>query len=121
MNSENPRALTLEEALVSLDEICRRGHLPRLNSNPTVGLAKLTASLQTNLRSLENLENLLLLAVEGFGNLPNLAFAEGWVKRIHITKKGGYRKRKLFKRMHNLDSFQELFLLPRLELFRGST
>ena len=50
----------LEEERVSLDEICRRGHLPRLNLNSTVGSAKLTVTLLTNLRSLENLKNLLL-------------------------------------------------------------
>ena len=71
--------------LVSLDKICRRGHLPRFNSNSTVDLAKLTASLLTNLRSLESLEN-LLLAVEGFEDLPDLPFSEEWVKRIHIPK-----------------------------------
>ena len=37
-----------------------------------MGLAKLTASLLRNFRSLETLENLLFLAVEGFGGLPNL-------------------------------------------------
>ena len=29
----------------------------------------------------------MLLAVEGFGDLPNLPFSEGWVERIHISKK----------------------------------
>ena len=84
MNSENP---SFHEELVSFDEICRRGHLPCLNSNSTAGLAKLTASLLTNLTSLESLENLLLLAVEGFGDLLNLPFSEEWVKRTHIPKK----------------------------------
>ena len=44
----------------------------------TVGLAKLTASLLTNL------DKYLSLAVEGFGDLPNLPFSEDWVKRMHI-------------------------------------
>ena len=59
--------------MASFDEICERGHLPRLNSSSTVGSAKLTGSLLINLKSLENL---LLLAVEGFGDLPNLPFSE---------------------------------------------
>ena len=46
-----------------------------------------TASLLTNHRSLKSLENLLLLAVEGFGDLPNLPFLEKWAKRINILKK----------------------------------
>ena len=45
----------------------------------------------TNLRSLESLETLLLLAVEGFGDLPNLPFSEDLVKRINIPKKDDYR------------------------------
>ena len=86
--------------MVSLDEICRGDHLPRFNSNYTVGLAKVTASLLTNLRSLESFENLLLLAVEVFGDLPNLPFSVESVKRIHIPRKEGYRKRNWFKRIH---------------------
>ena len=39
------------------------------------------------LRSLESLENLLSLAVESFGDPPNLPFSENRVKRIHIPKK----------------------------------
>ena len=50
-------------------------------------LVKLTVSFLTNLRSFRSLENLLLLVVEGFGDLPNLPFSEEWVKRIHIPKK----------------------------------
>ena len=46
-----------------------------------------TAGLLTNLRSLKSLENLLRLAVEGLGDLPNLPFSEEWVKRINIPKK----------------------------------
>ena len=41
------------EELVSLDKVCRLGHLPRPNSNYTVRLAKLIARLLTNLRYLE--------------------------------------------------------------------
>ena len=52
-----------------------------MNLNCTVDLAKLTACLLTNLRSLESLENLLLLAVAGFGNLPNLPFSDEFRKR----------------------------------------
>ena len=44
--------------MVSLDKVCRRGHLPDLNSNSTVGLAKLTASFLKDLRSLESLKTL---------------------------------------------------------------
>ena len=43
----------------------------------------------------------MLLAVEGFGDLPNLLFSEEWVKRIQIPKKEGYRKRNWFKRIHS--------------------
>ena len=84
LNSENP---SLEEELVSLDDDCRRGHLLLSNSNSTVGSAILTASLLTNLRSIESLKIFPLLAVEGFEGLPNLPFSEEWVKRIHIPKK----------------------------------
>ena len=45
-----------------------------------MGSAKLMASLLTNLRSVEILENLLFLAVEGLGDLPNQPFSEEWVK-----------------------------------------
>ena len=54
----------------------------------------------TNLTSLNSLENLLLLAVEGFGDLPNLPFSEEWVKRISILKIEGYRKWNWLKRIH---------------------
>ena len=56
-----------------------------------MGLAKLTASILTNLKSVESLENLLILAVEGFGDLPNLPFSEEWVKIINIRRKEGYQ------------------------------
>ena len=59
-----------------------------------------TASLLTNLRSLKSLENLLLFAVEGLGDLPNLLFSEEWVKRINIPNREGYRKCNWFKRIH---------------------
>ena len=52
-----------------------------------MGLAKLIASLHTNLRSLESPANFLLLAVEGFRELPNLAFSEECLERIHISDK----------------------------------
>ena len=88
MNSENTESL--EEELVSLDElICRRFHFPRLNSNSTVGLAKATVSLLTSLSALKSFESLLLLAVRGFGNFPNLSFSEECVKIIHIPIKEG--------------------------------
>ena len=44
---------SLEQELILLDEIYRRSYLPCSNSNSTVSLAKLTASLLTNVRSLE--------------------------------------------------------------------
>ena len=52
-----------------------------------MGLAKLTASLLKNFTSFESLEKLLLLGVEGFGDLPKIPISEEWVKRIHIPKK----------------------------------
>ena len=74
MNSENPRDL-------------RKNWFPTLNLNSTVGLAKLIASFLTNLRSFESLENLLLLAVESFGDLQTY-------------REKGYRKRNWFKIIH---------------------
>ena len=84
MNFENPRAL--RKNWFHKMKICRQGHLPRPNLNYTVGLARLTASLLTNLRSVDSLKNLLHSAQEGVGDLPNLPFPEEWVKRINIPK-----------------------------------
>ena len=46
-------------------------------------------------------QNLLLLAVEGLRDLPNLPFSEEWVERINIPKREGYRKWNWFKRIHS--------------------
>ena len=55
------------------------------SENPRV--MRKNSKFLTNIRSLNSLGNLLLLAVEGFGDLPNLPFSEEWIKRIHIPKK----------------------------------
>ena len=83
---------SLDEELVSQDEIFRRSHLPRLDSNFKGGLAKLTASLLTNLGSLKSLANLLLLAVEAFREIPNLPFSEEWLKREYTSREKATEK-----------------------------
>ena len=82
---EFSKSESVEEELVSLDENCRRSHLLRLNLNSAVQFAnKSLLSRKSRKPS--------ILAVEGFGDLPNLPFSEEWVKRIHIP-----RKRRLLK------------------------
>ena len=49
-------------------------------------LAKVTASLLTNLRSLESLENFLLFAVEGFGD-QSYRFQKSGLKEYTFRKK----------------------------------
>ena len=65
---------SLEEEMVTLDEICRRSHLPRKSRKPSA------------FRSARY-------------RLPKPPFPEDWDKRIHIQKKG-YEKRNWFKRIH---------------------
>ena len=79
------------------------------SENPRV-LRKI-ASLIANLASLKSLDNPLLLAVEGFGDLSNLQFSEEWVKRIHIPKKEGYQNRNWFKRIHPKSANYSIFLV----------
>ena len=85
-NSENPKVLSKDCFRIDLTKSVN--DVPRLNLNSTVDLAKLIASFLIN-----KSRNLLLLAVKGFGDLPNLRCSEEWLERIHIPKKEGHRKR----------------------------
>ena len=84
MNSEN---LSLEEdQLVLLDEIGRLSQLPRSNSNST-------ASLLINLRFVdESNASLLLLVVEGFGDLPAYCYEKSGFKEYRFCKKKATEK-----------------------------
>ena len=90
--------------------------MPGLNSNSPVGLAKLTASLLTDLRSLESLENVLLLAVEGLGDLPNLTFSEEWVKEYAFRGKKATENRIGLKQYALRFRFNRVFLFLFSEL-----
>ena len=85
MNSENPIVLKKSwfHWTKSADEVICQVRI----RTPQRAVAELMASLLINLRSVESLGSILLLAVEGLRDLPHLPFSEEWVKRIHISKK----------------------------------
>ena len=70
MNPENPRVLSKNSRFANKSYISKQSRKPSV------------------------------LAVEGFGDLPNLPFSEEWVKRISIPKIEGYQKWNWFKRIH---------------------
>ena len=77
MNSENPTALRKNSKFATKSQISQKS------------------------------QKLLLLAVEGLRDLPNLPFSEEWVNRINIPKREDCRKWNWFKRIH-----------PKLKIFK---
>ena len=90
----------LQDSLIFISSHSFELRDPVFVSLPFSKIRKLEGLREYAIRCPESLENLLLLAVDGFGDLPNLLSPEEWVKRTQIPKKEGYRKRNWFKRIH---------------------